>query len=148
MKRTASFLAALVLALALPASAVDPSFKAPTITPEELAKTLRAEKAEKPVLLHVGFRVLFAQAHIPGSKFVGPGRDGIALLKKAVASVPKDRAIVLYCGCCPWARCPNIEPAWSALKEDGFSNVKVLLIPQNLGADWVSKGYPVEKADA
>ncbi len=140
----------LVLALAGTASAVDPSFKAPSVPPDELAKTLRSAKAERPVLLHVGFRVLFVQAHIPGSTFAGPGRDeqGLALLRKAVEKVPKGKEIVLYCGCCPWERCPNIEPAYAALKAAGFTNVKVLAIPQNLGADWVQKGYPTEKGDA
>jgi hypothetical protein len=27
----------------------------------------------------------------------------------------------------------------------GFTNVKVLYIAQNFGADWVNKGYPVEQ---
>jgi len=29
----------------------------------------------------------------------------------------------------------------------GFTNVKVLYIAQNFGADWVSKGYPTEKSE-
>jgi hypothetical protein len=27
----------------------------------------------------------------------------------------------------------------------GFTNVEVLYLADNFGADWVSKGYPVEK---
>jgi hypothetical protein len=52
---------------------------------------------------------------------------------------------VLYCGCCPWNRCPNIEPAFSKLKEMGFTDVKVLYLAENFGADWAAKGYSVEK---
>jgi hypothetical protein len=29
----------------------------------------------------------------------------------------------------------------------GFSNVKVLYIPDNFGTDWVDKGYPVAKGE-
>jgi hypothetical protein len=29
----------------------------------------------------------------------------------------------------------------------GFRKLKVLYIADNLGTDWVSKGYPVEKGD-
>ena len=44
------------------------------VKPEELAATLK-KPGGKPVLLHVGFRVLYDQAHIPGSIYAGPGRD-------------------------------------------------------------------------
>ena len=145
MKKLVLLAAALALAGTL--WAVDPAFKAPMISAEELARTLRDEKAERPAMFSVGFRVLFVQAHIPGSVFVGPGREepGLDLLRAAIAKLPKEKAIVLYCGCCPWERCPNIEPAWRVLKEAGFSNVKILMLPMNFGVDWVRKGYPVEK---
>jgi hypothetical protein len=29
----------------------------------------------------------------------------------------------------------------------GFTNVKVLYIADNFGADWVNKGYPVAKGE-
>jgi thiosulfate/3-mercaptopyruvate sulfurtransferase len=29
----------------------------------------------------------------------------------------------------------------------GFTNVKILYIADNFGADWVEKGYPVGKGD-
>src|SRR5437879_6752144 len=49
----------------------------------------------------------------PGALFHGPGasRDGIEDLKKWAQNVPRSQSIVLYCGCCPWNRCPNIRPA-------------------------------------
>ena len=75
-----------------------------------------------------------------------PGRDrrkqGSKSLENAVASQAKDRLIVLYCGCCPWNRCPNVGPAFRRLHQLGFSNVKVLYLPNNFGDDWVAKGYP------
>jgi thiosulfate/3-mercaptopyruvate sulfurtransferase len=120
------------------------------ITPEELAKTLRTPGAEKPALFQVGFRVLFAQAHIPESVYAGPGKTeaGLDALRKAVSALPKTKPIVLYCGCCPWKRCPNLRPSWTLLTEEGFTRVKLLYIPENFGKDWVEKGYPVETGGA
>jgi len=115
----------------------------PTIEPAALAKMVGAK--DQPVLLQVGFEKLYAQAHIPGSAYVGPGMSpaGIAALEQHVAKLPRDAAIVVYCGCCPWVHCPNVLPAYQALQKLGFTHVKVLDIPMNFGADWVSKGYPV-----
>ena len=131
-------------------SAADSWANAVRITPEELAKVVRDKGAEKPAMFQVGFRVLFTQAHIPGSTFAGPGANaqGIEALMAAVKPLAKGKAIVLYCGCCPWERCPNIEPAWKALRASGFTDVKILVIPKNFGADWVQKGYPIEKEKA
>ena len=119
------------------------------MTPEELVRILRSPGAEKPAIFHVGFRVLFAQAHIPGSQYAGPGmkQAGLDALRKAVASTSKTKLIVLYCGCCPWERCPNVEQPWRTLVAAGFTRVKVLYIPKNFGQDWVQKGYPVEAGD-
>ena len=54
---------------------------------------------------------------------------------------------MIYCGCCPWSHCPNVKPADDALRAMGFTNVKVLYIADNFGADWVNKGYPVAKGE-
>jgi len=42
------------------------------ISPEDLAKMLQSGK-EKPLMLQVGSHMLFLQAHIPRSEYVGPG---------------------------------------------------------------------------
>jgi thiosulfate/3-mercaptopyruvate sulfurtransferase len=117
------------------------------LNPEQLAATLRAERGAKPLILQVGSRVLFEQAHIPGAEYAGPAgqAEGLAGLRKRVEPLPRTSAMVIYCGCCPWDRCPNIEPAYKLLSGMGFTNVKVLYIAQNFGADWVDRGYPVEK---
>ena len=91
---------------------------------------------------------MYKSKHIPGSVYAGPGSKeaGLDDLKKAVAGVAKDRQILLYCGCCPWDHCPNMKPAYSLLKSLGYTNIKVMEIPQNFAKDWVEKGYPVEGA--
>jgi len=131
----------LLLAVSLIAAG-DPWKDSDVVRPEAVAKNVAT-----PLLLQVGFDVLYRAAHIAGSVYAGPGSkpEGIEALKKAVAGQPKDREIVLYCGCCPWDKCPNIRPAFSALHDLGFTRVKVMIVPENLKADWIDKGFPTER---
>ena len=133
----------------LPAGAVlasDPWNAVQIIRPAELAKLIAGPAADAPLLLHVGFKPLFRGGAIPGSRYVGPGRtaEGIASLKRAVKGLPNDRSIVLYCGCCPWDHCPNMRPAFKAMRQLGFTHVRALYITKNLDTDWVDKGFPIE----
>jgi hypothetical protein len=68
-------------------------------------------------------------------------------LEKLVGKLPRRQEIVIYCGCCPWEECPNLRPAFRALKQMGFSNIKVLNLPTRLGADWAAKGYPLIRGE-
>jgi thiosulfate/3-mercaptopyruvate sulfurtransferase len=119
------------------------------INPDELVKILQSAKSEKPLVIQVGSHVLYTQAHIPGSEYIGPAtsESGLQSLRKRVEPLPRNKFIVLYCGCCPWNHCPNVKPADDALHAMGFTNVKVLYIQGNFGVDWVDKGYPVAKGD-
>lgn len=116
------------------------------IQPAELNRLLHVHGVNRPLILQVGSRLLFAQAHIAGSEYVGAGSrpEGLDQLRARVAPLPRKTFIVLYCGCCPWNHCPNVEPALNLLRGMGFTNAKVLFLPSNLGVDWVDKGYPVE----
>ena len=119
------------------------------INPDELVKILQSAKSQNPLMIQVGFHVLYTQAHIPGSEYIGPASTeaGLRSLRKRVEPLPRNKFLVLYCGCCPWDHCPNVKPADDALRGMGFTNVKVLYIADNFGADWVEKGYPVDKGD-
>lgn len=125
------------------------------ITPSDLIATpelnsqLPQVKAGKIVLIQVGFHTMYKMGHIPGSQYAGAASSaqGLEGLKKLVAKLPRDQQIVIYCGCCPWDNCPNIRPAFEALKEMGFSNLKALDIPERLGDDWTAKGYPIVKGE-
>jgi thiosulfate/3-mercaptopyruvate sulfurtransferase len=119
------------------------------INPDELVKILQSSKGEKPLMIQVGSHVLYSQAHIPDSEYIGPAsnQSGLQQLRQRVGSLPRSKFIVIYCGCCPWSHCPNVKPADDALRALGFTNVKVLYIANNFGADWVDKGYPVAKGD-
>jgi thiosulfate/3-mercaptopyruvate sulfurtransferase len=125
-----------------PADAGIPSGR--LMQPAELARLLQSSGA-KPLILQVGSRVLFAQAHIPASEYTGAaGQDaGLEALRARVKDLDRDRFIVLYCGCCPWPRCPNIRRAWHQLDAMGFKRVEALYIAEDFGTDWVAKGYPV-----
>ncbi|MFY9910556.1 MAG: rhodanese-like domain-containing protein [Candidatus Sulfotelmatobacter sp.] len=119
------------------------------INPDELVTLLQSSKGEKPLMIQVGSHVLYSEAHIPGSEYIGPAssESGLQQLRKRVESLPRSKFIVLYCGCCPWSHCPNVKPANDALHALGFTKVKVLYIANNFGADWVDKGYPVAKGE-
>jgi thiosulfate/3-mercaptopyruvate sulfurtransferase len=127
-----------LLIAALVAAAADIAL----IQPPELAARLAA----KPAIFQVGPNVMYRSHRIPGALYAGPGSkaEGLALLKEAAGKLPRDREIVLYCGCCPWDKCPNIQPAIDSLKQMGFTHVKALYIADNFKSNWIDKGYPVE----
>jgi len=112
------------------------------IQPAQLASEL---KAAPPTILQVGFSKLYQQAHIPGAIYAGPtnSETGLTALKAEAEKLSRDAAVVIYCGCCPWNRCPNMDAAYTTLKAMGFSRLKALYISDNFGQDWVDKGYPV-----
>jgi thiosulfate/3-mercaptopyruvate sulfurtransferase len=125
----------------------EPWTTAQTIHPAALAAELKAGKEPSPTVIYVGVRTLYLGAHVPGALFHGPGSssEGITDLKSYAAKLPRDSNIVLYCGCCPLEHCPNIRPAFRALQEMGFKNLRVLILPTSFAVDWVEKGYPVQK---
>ncbi len=113
--------------------------------PQDLNRLLHTREAEKPLVLQVGSRVMYQQAHIPGADYAGPAStpEGLKLLHDRVAQLNRETLIVIYCGCCPWAKCPNIGPAYHELRRMGFKNVKALYLENSFGADWANRGYPV-----
>jgi len=155
MKRSSTYFLALILLVAHVAIAAAQSLptndaisRAQLITPDELNQTLQTA-APKPLILNVGPRSMYAQAHIPGAEYIGAGSSdaGQHKLRERVKSLPKHTAIVIYCGCCPWSHCPNIHPAFHTLQSLGFTNVKAVYITNDFGTDWVNKGYPVAKGE-
>ncbi len=119
------------------------------LKPEELAKSLSETTGEKPLLLYVGYSLPFQGGHIAETKFIGPAAkpEGVQALIREVQDLSRERTVVLYCGCCPWKQCPNIRPAFRAVQELGFKNLKVLCLPNKFQQDWTAKGFPTEKGD-
>jgi thiosulfate/3-mercaptopyruvate sulfurtransferase len=137
-----------VATLAHADDADDPWSSAQTVQPADLLKELAAPAhPDEPAVVCVGFRPLYQGAHIPHSVFHGAAstEQGLAELKTWAKSIPKATNVVLYCGCCPLAHCPNLRPAFVAMRDMGFTNLRVLVLPNDFNTDWIEKGYPVEK---
>jgi len=114
----------------------------------ELVRELASASADsRPTIVYVGFRTLFAGGHIPGATFHGSAstEQGPADIKKWAASLPRTANLVIYCGCCPFERCPNIHPAFALFREMGFTHLRVLELRTSLAADWADKNYAIEK---
>jgi rhodanese-related sulfurtransferase len=143
-----AFSFAVLASLCLSQDVPDPWSKSDLVEPAALAQAIQSAKA--PVVLSVAFPVLYRSKHILHAIEAGPGSkpDGIEALKKAVARLSKDADIVIYCGCCPMVKCPNVRPAYRALKEMGYTHVRVVDIPTNMNSDWFSKDYPSEPGSA
>jgi thiosulfate/3-mercaptopyruvate sulfurtransferase len=145
MESMRPILCALVFSLlALSQDAADPWASSALVDPAALVPELQS--AKPPVVLCVAFPVLYRSKHLPHAIDATPGSQpaGIDKLKKAVSSLSKDADIVIYCGCCPMVKCPNVRPAYRTLKEMGFTHVRVVNIPTNMHTDWYSKDYPSE----
>jgi hypothetical protein len=112
--------------------------------PAKLAALLKNPGSAKPLIFNIG-----VVDNIKGAKNIGAAdkKENLVLFRKALTALPKTAAIVIYCGCCPFGRCPNIRPAFQVLKDAGFSNAKLLNLPTNLKTDWINKGYPIAKSE-
>ncbi|MEB0262801.1 MULTISPECIES: rhodanese-like domain-containing protein [unclassified Mucilaginibacter] len=110
------------------------------MAPALLAANIKEHPAELPLILNIG-----AVEDIKGAKHIGAAgkTENLKALKAMVATLPKNRDIVIYCGCCPFTKCPNIRPAFQELKKMGFTHVKLLNLPVNLQTNWIAKGYPL-----
>lgn len=126
----------------------DPWRKTETVQPACLAKEL-ANSKNAPTVVFAGFRQLYSAGHIKGAQFHGTaGSDeGLKELTAWAAGLPRSTNLVIYCGCCPMERCPNIRPAFKTLEGLGFKNLRVLLLRQDFAADWASKGFPYDKGE-
>ena len=149
-----TFLFALALvSLPLPAlhgqekKAADPWPSSETMQPAVLSKMLTDKYTSVPTVVFVGFRSLYVGGHVPDASFHGPAstEQGLAELKAWATSLPRSTELVIYCGCCPMDKCPNLRPAYTTLSGMGFKKLRVLVLPTSFAADWADKGYPMQK---
>lgn len=106
--------------------------------PAVLAQTIEANK-DIPLIYCIGPGVV-----IPHSIDIGmtSEKDNLQKFKDAIDKLPRTANIVIYCGCCPFAKCPNVRPAITVLNDMKFTNFHLLNLPDNIKKDWISKGYP------
>ena len=112
------------------------------LDPSTLAKTLGNTGISQPIVYSVG-----PQAVIKGSIDIGSTvvPENLSKLQQKLEKLPKNAEIVIYCGCCPFDRCPNVRPAVELLKKLQFSNFKLLNLPHNIKVDWIDHGYPLSE---
>jgi thiosulfate/3-mercaptopyruvate sulfurtransferase len=108
---------------------------------QELADKINNNTKDKPIIFNVG-----PMDNIKTAVFVGKATSATCVekMKSTLAMENKTKSVVVYCGCCSYASCPNIKPAYDALMAQGFKNVKVLELPEGIKPDWVAKGFPME----
>ena len=108
--------------------------------PEALANILRNPKVQQPLIFNIG-----PMENIKGAVNIGPTKNKTNLdkLRQALLNVPKDRSIIIYCGCCPIRVCPNIRPAFELLNEMKFTKAKLLNLEHNLKTNWIDEGFPM-----
>ena len=113
------------------------------IEPADLAKTISSGK-DVPLTISVG-----PGAVIPQSIATGMAREtqNLETLRKKLEPISRKKKIVIYCGCCPFGKCPNVRPALALLKEMKFKHYYLLDLPENVKHDWIDKGYPVAKVE-
>lgn len=136
-----TFLVTIVLILSSFAGVYEPWKKEQITDPKELATLLQSDSKNIPAILNVG-----PMGNIKSAIKVGEvaSLQGINKLVSVATAIPKNKDVVIYCGCCSYDNCPNIRPAFTKLKELGFKNCKVLNITESLRVDWQAKGYPME----
>lgn len=118
----------------------------PLLSAATLAARIDDVRSGKVAVFYVGPEALFGRGHIPGARplLSLDSEDGRKKLNEALAAVPVETEIVLYCGCCPVRNCPNVRPASAAVRALGRANAYVLDLPTRFSADWSAKGYPVD----
>src|ERR1039458_2658700 len=101
-----------------------------------------------PGMIHVGPNVLYRSKHVPGAVYAGPGSTaaGLEMLRAEAGKLARDREVLVYCGCCPWERCPNVKPAMALLQEMGFTKVKALHLETGFKVDWIDRGDDIGRA--
>jgi thiosulfate/3-mercaptopyruvate sulfurtransferase len=109
--------------------------------PAALAGMIDANAKDLPMIICIGPGAL-----IKGSVDAGPaGSSGnLDKLKAMLEKENRNKSIVIYCGCCPFERCPNIRPAFNLLNSMHFTNHKLLNLSTSLKAEWLDKGYPTQ----
>ena len=109
--------------------------------PARLNEVIKSGK-DLPVVISVGPGPLLPRAINVG--FIN-NSEGLDNLHTELGKIPKDKKVVVYCGCCPYEHCPNVRPAIDALKQMQFTDYYLLNLPHNLKRDWRDKGYPLMK---
>lgn len=119
----------------------NPWTKNQLMEPSVLAKMI--EKGQKIRIYNIG-----VVEDIKGATHLGAAseKQNVEKLSKVLKGLPKNEMIVVYCGCCPMDKCPNIRPAFKALNDQKFTKAYLLNLTVNLKTEWINKGYPLAQS--
>ncbi len=128
----------------------EPWTAAQLMNTEFLAEMIQSDAVDLPIIIAInpdGMHRLGYEAGIEGAIWFGESEnpENLAKLQTFLQDEERDAEIVVYCGCCPFAMCPNIRPAFSLLNNMGFTHHKLLDLPRNIVDDWIEKGYPMKE---
>ncbi|SDO28930.1 hypothetical protein SAMN05421820_113108 [Pedobacter steynii] len=106
--------------------------------PETLVKMIRT--GQKVKIYNIG-----VVQNIKGAVNMGAAgeKENLKKFAQVLKGVPANTTLVVYCGCCPMDKCPNIRPAFQLLNDLKFKNARLLELPVNVKTDWIDKGYPL-----
>ena len=115
MKTTViSLITAAVLTLTSFIQQQDPWKKEQIISTKDLAAKIQNNSKDLPVIINVGPMENIKTAIKVGN---ADSDEGIKKLTTTVSGMKKTSKMVIYCGCCSYANCPNIRPAFNKLQE-------------------------------
>jgi hypothetical protein len=118
----------------------DPWKESQLMEPSHLAASMKLPESQRPVVIDIG-----PAGAIKGARVAGPAHEaeGMKNFKAILGTLDKSKEVVIYCGCCPFTRCPNVRPAFQTLLDMGFKHPRLLNLAHNLKADWIDQGYPL-----
>lgn len=133
-------LALMTASISFGQSKTEPWNASQLMEPAELAWMITNSSQELPIIINIG-----PAATIKGSVNIGSASEKVNIdkLRNFLKKQKKTREIVVYCGCCPFDKCPNIRPAFEVLNKMGFKNQKVLSLQKNIKTNWIDMKYPV-----
>ncbi|WP_406843457.1 rhodanese-like domain-containing protein [Flavobacterium soyae] len=133
-------LALMTASISFGQSKTEPWNASQLMEPAELAWMITNSSQVLPIIINIG-----PAATIKGSVNIGSASEKVNIDKLCnfLKKQKKTREIVVYCGCCPFDKCPNIRPAFEVLNKMGFKNQKVLSLQKNIKTNWIDMKYPV-----
>ena len=124
-------------------AAANPWTAAQITQPGQLAAKL--SKGAKPVILQVGFQVLYKSKHIPGSIYAGPAStpEGLNALKQAARTLPEECGHLHLLRLLPDRQVPEYSSRICRPESHGLYHLHVVMLSTSFGKDWAAHAYPV-----
>jgi hypothetical protein len=112
------------------------------IKPSEMAAKISENKHTDWSIFNIG-----PVDQIKGALQVGSAsaETGLKKLKELAEKRDRNKKTVIYCGCCSTINCPNLKPAYEQLVQLGYKDIRIIDFQTSLKADWISKGFPMER---